>query len=377
MTVIRATEIRGHLRFWWRACRGGQFNTLADLKKAEDELWGSAATEDGGGPSKVQVEVKPLSEGHVFQVEWKKKGQKITSTEVGNPDSPYSYVAFPLNEDKGTVLDGISFWLKITFPEIYRTDVEAALWAWETFGGIGARTRRGFGALQLDKVDSKNNTDLPPPERAKAEKWLLQKFEDYVSPGKFPENVPYLQHRPLFFVTRKATDPLKVWQRLFVCLKDFRQQRRNKEGQWDKFGHSDWPEPNAIRRLFKSMLRGPHSNRKIQKFPRAVFGLPLIFHLEHDREIEDTTLQGKDKEQERLASPLILRPLACAERTYVGIALILAGSKLPDNLILKDAPGGDSIEVELTPQEAQRIPPLNGNPDVLQAFLNTLKQKEN
>ena len=42
VSVIRATEIRGHLRFWWRATRGGQFNgDLVEMKKHEDAIFGS------------------------------------------------------------------------------------------------------------------------------------------------------------------------------------------------------------------------------------------------------------------------------------------------------------------------------------------------
>src|SRR5260370_13732341 len=46
VTPIRGTEIRGHLRFWWRAWCGGkaEFNgDLTKMKKAEGELWGTAA----------------------------------------------------------------------------------------------------------------------------------------------------------------------------------------------------------------------------------------------------------------------------------------------------------------------------------------------
>src|SRR5437588_3495465 len=48
VTVVRVTEIRGHLRFWWRACRGGKFNgNLAGMKKEEDAIWGKAYEKDG------------------------------------------------------------------------------------------------------------------------------------------------------------------------------------------------------------------------------------------------------------------------------------------------------------------------------------------
>src|SRR5436190_2212651 len=54
ISVVRASEVRGHLRFWWRATRGGQFGgDLEKMKQAEDLLWGS--TEH---PSLVGVEVK-------------------------------------------------------------------------------------------------------------------------------------------------------------------------------------------------------------------------------------------------------------------------------------------------------------------------------
>jgi CRISPR-associated protein Cmr1 len=61
VTTIRATEIRGHLRFWWRATRGGQFATIEELKAKEDEIWGTAAKFDKDGkaygPSPVSISV--------------------------------------------------------------------------------------------------------------------------------------------------------------------------------------------------------------------------------------------------------------------------------------------------------------------------------
>src|SRR5260221_14040443 len=36
ITVVRATEIRGQLRFWWRACRGGEFNGKLGAMKEEE-----------------------------------------------------------------------------------------------------------------------------------------------------------------------------------------------------------------------------------------------------------------------------------------------------------------------------------------------------
>lgn len=44
ITIVRGTEIRGQLRFWWRATRGGAFSgDLSKMKAAEDTIWGAAA----------------------------------------------------------------------------------------------------------------------------------------------------------------------------------------------------------------------------------------------------------------------------------------------------------------------------------------------
>src|SRR5579885_1443792 len=39
VTIIRGSEIRAHLRFWWRATRGGGYNgDLSEMKKAEAKI---------------------------------------------------------------------------------------------------------------------------------------------------------------------------------------------------------------------------------------------------------------------------------------------------------------------------------------------------
>ena len=39
LTPVRGSEIRGHLRFWWRATRGGQFGgDMAAMEKREGEI---------------------------------------------------------------------------------------------------------------------------------------------------------------------------------------------------------------------------------------------------------------------------------------------------------------------------------------------------
>jgi CRISPR-associated protein Cmr1 len=60
---IRPAAIRGHLRFWWRATAGARYSSVADLHKAETELWGGASTKDNPAVGKVAIQVQILSAG--------------------------------------------------------------------------------------------------------------------------------------------------------------------------------------------------------------------------------------------------------------------------------------------------------------------------
>ena len=209
VTVIRGTEIRGQLRFWWRACRGGNAEFKGDLtkmKEAEGKLWGTATKKDDATArhnENIQISVDVTNPGTAVKpfnvVENDRRRKVVSNTEL---NAPPAYAAFPMqptddelrkpNLKIKEVRSNITFKLTITFPTNQREEVEAALWAWETFGGIGARTRRGFGALRLLKVDGKINDDLPPTNIQGAKLWLQKKLANYVTDGASPEDVPHL-----------------------------------------------------------------------------------------------------------------------------------------------------------------------------------------
>jgi len=393
VTVIRGPEIRGQLRFWWRACRGGRFNgDLAAMKEAEDELWGAASTERKPMPSQVEIMISIEQSGeskHPFEVVAGlvdgRKDQpkpKVKANEIVAP----AYAAFPLQPSEKemraggigmqtkTVRTKVCFTLKITYPEKRREEVEAALWAWETFGGIGARTRRGFGASKLVSVDGKPVT----PSRANEVEAKIRKgLQKHVVSGTWPASVPHLSLNPRMKVTGRRSDPIAAWEYLVKCLRDFRQSRYPGASPRQP-GRSQWPEPDEIRRLTDRRCdRHARSLSTVRKFPRAAFGLPIVFHFKDEKigDPYDTILQGRD--YERLASPLILRPLACADGA-VGLAVVLEGTGvtvLPDSLILRKKEEVDiswPVEAAIEAQEAQELSPLNGIPDVLQAFLKKL-----
>jgi CRISPR-associated protein Cmr1 len=358
--VIRGSGIRGQLRFWWRACRGGQFGgDLRRMREAESRLWGAASTPRNPRISQVDIVVKMTC-----------SGEAKPPTALG----VHPYVAFPLQQSNGPVIRNVKFDLILTFPEAVRAEIVPALWAWETFGGVGGRTRRGFGALRLTAVDG---SPVGAPRAQDVASFIARGLHKHVVDGEWPNGVPHLARGPQVVVTQGFRDPRAAWDHLVQRLKAFRQQR-NAGAEPRRPGRSRWSEPDEIRRLTnRSCPRHATPLSRVRKFPRAAFGLPVVFHFRDEAagDPRTTTLQGGAEGCERLASPLILRPVACEGGGAVGLALILEGtsiSQIPVGLVLKDAQREHRVQAMLTNQEAATIQPLHGDPNVLQVFLNSL-----
>ncbi len=433
ITTVRGSEIRGHLRFWWRATCAGHFADIQAVKEREDAIWGKANTKQQEGPKHeetmntekqpsgpryeetVQIEVSEVKETDTvapFRVEpYRDRSGRERNREVSVSSTHiHDYAAFPLRLPKEELdalpvppperaskeisREGITFTLTITFPDKYKHDVETALWAWETFGGLGARTRRGFGALQLLKLQGKSSIDspLPPTSSNQAKQWLEEKLKDLPTKDHGIRDIPAL-HPETNFCIIEGSNPISVWKTLIEKLCAFRQGqdgRFHRTSGKNKFGRSYWPEAEAVRELTGWRRSDLPERGHPEKFPRAAFGLPIIFHFIREdqrnkdnpdvrktKDPADATLQASPQ-NDRLASPLILKPLACQNGEGCGLAIILDGTAVPSSLVLKEQGGRKHlVEHQLMTADLQALPSLklDNNTNILEAFLNYLKRR--
>ena len=443
ITSIRASSIKGQLRFWWRAARVGQFYSLEELKKAEDLLWGAAAgdnTEVGEARIKIHVEIpdrQALISNAKLAFTTNHKGSIIPDNQVAP-----GYISFPLRPErrqrpsKKVVMPSrlvSDFSLEITYREeslsintsnpsakqTMDTDKEllSALWAWETFGGIGARTRRGFGSvtcIEGSKIpvegafnSAKGVTDYIELGLKKyvSEKALVLRGDEIAKVPRLPNASPNLSQ---LLKVNSASNPIAAWKSIITKLREFRQARPGR-------GRSFWPEPDVIRSPTKAnMYLGRHVPRatfvRMDSFPRAQFGLPINFEFffrhagnpDQEKRYDKNgvlnpalrVVKAKDpwgtilrpEKLERLASPLILKPLLLNGKAY-SLAIILQATgveQLPNGLVLatpfKDPKDRDNkfrwpVNHTITNADATNIVPLDrkSNPtDILKAFLETL-----
>lgn len=376
LTAVRTATIAGQLRFWWRACRAAAYPDLGALKAAEDSLWGSTTVR-----SQVMLEVRRTQAGQARKPFTLQPGKNFPAAHA---DVAPAYAAFPLqpnskNPEEKTLQCGVEFELVVTYPAASEADIRAALWAWSTFGGVGARTRKGFGALA--QISENGQAITHPSSRDLVGRLREELKHHLVVTGKPIPGVPRLEPAMILVPTKVAPGPgtaHKAWSKLIECYRGFRQARR--PGTPPKPGRSYWPEPDAIRR--QTGQADPNHRTpvcKVDRYPRGAFGLPIIFHFKDRGDPGDCTLQGPN--HDRRASPLILRPLLCSDGS-VGLAAVLKPwGGPPGGYVLSSGRSDVAVRADLdgvAVADLQPVKPLNKPPkvynNVFEPFLELVKE---
>lgn len=328
---IRPTAIRGQLQFWWRATVGAQYEKLDDLRKAQSALWG-----DTTQASRVQVRVDMIGEPSEPKVcaviKPNRKGKDQVFWEPPFRDNALPYALFPFQGkpanpkvEPASCIHKAAFRLTvITHRDIdFAKQVEPALWAWVNFGGLGSRTRRGCGAILCKELAPRDHTHLA--EQLKA--FALQRSPVH--------EWPTIAELVLHGTVDPADDPIRVWNRLIRLFRCFRQgvgfaRNPNPGQQANRPGRSRYPEPEAIRRVTgqRSSQHARLAHLPDDAFPRAELGLPIVFHFQGQGEpTPDPILYPSNstdgKPPERMASPLILKPVALADGKAIPLILRL------------------------------------------------------
>lgn len=308
ITPVRSASIRGHLRFWWRAVHGAwMFDCLESMKKAETEVWGGPS-HHGLVSLTVKCHGRPNQSEAIFWRDVSPQGGVRFKPLPGK--SALAYGAFPLspsNEDAkardsiaGVVTTLPSFTLIVRFQDNARIEDELirTIQAWLTFGGVSGRWRRGFGAVDSSDTNwssrlTTSDALLPPRPRREAPLGGTVAFDS----------------DPAYMAVRQAK-PGHGWDTGLSILQRFRQGAdcgRN-PGQGSRPGRSRWPEPDALRRMTRNAATNHERALLTQnKFPRAAFGLPIVFHFK-DRGDPQGQVLHRSATSERFPSPVVLRP---------------------------------------------------------------------
>ena len=320
---LRAASIRGALRFWLRALLGGVIGDrdLDALRKAESAVFGS--TDAGASP--VLVRIRNLSGG---------APTPFSAIASGRQGLTYLFFAMGTQNkpERKAIPAGSSFELELrpragaqdrnTLPKVY-----AALWLLTHLGGLGARSRRGAGSLQVTRVQGDApNSALPSLEiRASAPEQLQTELQEGLSklrksvgesasvdcPSRFDVLHP---NACKIWVVGKV---FSSWREALDAIGQRMQQFRNRR------------EPD-----YQNVKNAVQGQRLTQPVERAAFGLPIVFYYRSLKGAKETlVLEGK--RHNRRASPLLIHVTRLSNRKYALVLTFFQAQLLEEGEKLK------------------------------------------
>lgn len=342
-TPVRVSAIRGQLRFWWRALFGGEFLDSRKLYARERCLFG------GIGDDPTEIIRSPLT------LDVRNLVRTAIQDEDVNPQDKDSYVLWPARATSTgdppaqRWREGLRFRLVARLGPVSemnqataQREIEHALRAWLLFGGIGGRTRRGCGSLALADEQARAYWLPVDDEIATIAAWLAPN-------PTCDSSYPVLAGATLH--VGQPMPALQAWRTAFGWLKDFRQGAPNAldtaqsgdfarqrpslaKGNAGRPGRSRWPEADCARRELRARDHPVLIGNASDCWPRAQFGLPIQMQFQKkDRSnnyfanrpppnLELKWSDGTDIKQ-RLASPLIVKPMQRRDGSFAPLALWL------------------------------------------------------
>lgn len=352
---IRPSAFKSALRFWWRAGHAHLFTSLSELHQNEARLFGSPARfttgkQIEGGPGLIEAQVENALPSNLEVAAFQPRdnealqGNALTlayfPAALDDKADVTQMLALPAGTKKSTHAKLIVRWEK----GANHDDVEQiknALRLFLVLGGVGARSRRGAGALAV--TQEANARELGVPTTPAELDSFLKRTVNAEPAATTLSNIWHLAAAKMIWRGRKSSDTGEASQiQLLELLREVRQDRPH-PSDWKggkAWGRSRWPEADAIRihsRPYHRISPDWRHQPKLEnagKYPRAALGLPIVVKFKDDnrpgqdppKHTISAALPGQEPTRlNRFASPLLLRPVRVWEHglaRYLPVAVL-------------------------------------------------------
>lgn len=358
---LRPPSIKGVIRFWWRALAYSRFDgNLSQLAERESELFGS--TEQAAS---LIIRVFTHSRNAVIQ--------KGTIHQSFKPIAGARYLGYGLmdafdgiNTEAGKLQRPcinhnqhftVTFISKDEIPEDFINAVKLT----GLLGGLGSRSRKGFGSLTLNKL-----TQITKDRLTSDEKIIWRKPEDNTAYKKalyeLLDGINNITEEPLFSALSQLTriDCLQQGNNPIQLLHIFGRQMQR---------YRSWGKDNKVNGENSEQNFKPDHDwyRKLDNYRTSAFHPQrVIFGLPHNySKYESDNITGAD--HDRRASPLLVHVHEYAPDSYCLMSIVLRAKFLPDVEKTKD--GKITIESEEIKAGNKKVP-QNIEWDVIDRFLD-------
>lgn len=312
----RPPSFKGVLRYWYRVLAWPRLKSWQAVKKEEGELFGTTKKQ-------ARFKLKLIA----------KNDKELTNTKPwikqGCIYLGYGLMNFRGEFQRKSFEPGMMLTARLTLmPDITSDQIELlveALKAVGLLGGLGARSRRGFGSLSLEKISTNKETLWLSPSN---EKDLIKKIKEFINefedlPSAFP---PYtaLSKKSCIRISKgfsKSSDLLNELGKSMIRYRSYGQKKENK--------HTILAGEEA-EQIFKpdhDALIDFYNKKTITSPPmRAVFGLPHNYFFKSLG--INARVEGSNVDRQRRASPLFIH-IHKTGNDFVALVSLLPAEFLP------------------------------------------------
>src|SRR5579884_572648 len=329
---LRAPSLRGALRYWFLALAGFP---IKRLQQEEPHVFGN---QQQASPLRGTVSAATSPPSKTWQ-----PGQWPPGSGGGGPGqvNGLAYLGFAFRREKDNparrAIDaGWPFQITLTAKTAeVLAKASAAFWALCYFGGLGSRTRRGFGGLRVLRASGDMPAALPalalpartPEELATYLADGLRAAQALIGASPGGGAVAYTTLRA---ASASACVLGHVWPTWHDVLYDVGQLlAAHRQGL-------------ALSLAQLREVLGQRGAQPSQAYPRAGFGLPIVYYdlrTGLNATLEATTLS-------RRASPLWIRPIRLASNHYAVLLWLSSAPFWPDKTQLKARVGQQTLVLQ-------------------------------
>lgn len=357
---LRAPSFKGVLRYWYRAIMLAELQALAKVKQSEQKLFGSTDT----GQAKFLLR---LSTGKNIKVEkkgktWRDQGSAYLGYGVINWDKKSKSIKTSREYIKPGGHFTVTLYLKPNIDDDEKVNLQKALKAVSLFGGLGARSRRGFGSVNLVSLKYNDIEQWKQPNNVEELKEQMQECLNIEKIKELKELLPYSafsNHSKVIICRLDASNnnPFKLLDEVGKEMIRFRSYGRKKKNREYTLVFNEKAEQN-----FKDdhdLVWQAVSGKQIDKHPRRViFGLPHNYRFSNN-----AVVSIQPQNYERRGSPLYIR-IHKVQSEYVVVFIVLPAEFLPE---------GERIKIKVKNGTKDPVPLATNDFSVLHQFLNRRK----
>ncbi|GEM_PF-269240 len=359
---FRASSVRGVLRWWWRALEyprifagtRNQQRALRELAAKERGVFGGVGDRgqlDRGGQgqrSRVTCRVYPaVGHGATAKLD---KGQLLTAGDRSVVGSGARYLGYGLmaafGKDAGRLsrsclvgagTSEVAFRVQFVCEGLADDDVEAlerALVAWGHLGGLGARSRRGWGSVALVGLE-KQTVGLSPESTVAVPVGGLPTYDQLVEgvsqvlqgvPPAAEQWPPFSAFGPgaRVMVAQHQSSPLSALDAVGAEMVRYRSWGHNGKILDGEPAEQNFPDDHDLMKLLGHRTRHPR---------RLVFGLPHNYGKGDDYQVAPVIGAGPNTSQrdkgDRRASPLLVHVHPLEDGSAAAVLTLLPAKFLP------------------------------------------------